>query len=143
MGGRFFVSSVIATWEIEPSGGTRQLLDHGVYGIIEHDDRLFACSWNGLLMSSDEGATWDTLPYDGAKGQFFVVDGHLCLLRASSILQVNADTGSTTPLAVDGLPFDGHSWGAAIRFGENVYLATHQGLFYRPVRDFLIPRSTD
>ena len=135
-GSRFFLSSVRALYELKQSGDMRMLRDDGAWSVIEHDGQLFVYNWNGIFVSVDDGATWRRIGPGDGKGEFFVVDGRLCILRSNSILLIDAVKGSATHLVDDGLPQDGHDWSVAVQFGNRVYVATHAGLYSKPVSEF-------
>jgi hypothetical protein len=137
-GGRFFASTVVATYEVRWDGSITRRFDEGAYDIAEFDGRLVCARFSGIHASSDGGVTWTPVGH-AEKGRFFQVGGRLCLLQAGGISLIDLDRGEITRLATEGLPNGG--WAAAAQFKDRVYVATREGLFHKPAREFFTPRK--
>ncbi len=136
VGGRFFASTVVATYEVYDDGAITRLFEPGANSMIEHDGRLIISNWNGIFASTDGGETWE--PVVGTDpGTLFEVDGRLCLRRAAGIQVIDLDEGTITTLANNGLPLMSSVFSeAAVQFGDRVYIGTREGLYSKTISDF-------
>ena len=145
IGERFFAATVRATYEILSDGRIVKVSDEGAYSMIEYDGHLYMSNWNGIFESKDGGVSWERVAYSD-RGILFVVDDQLCLQRGRSSYRVDLGAGmfsSMIALRDDGLPGTvSKSWQPIAQFGDRVYLATPEGLYYTSVTEFFRPSTT-
>jgi hypothetical protein len=139
--GRFFASVHLATLEVGWDGSITTLFDESTWDMTMYGDELVANRSSGIYRSGNGGETWELVVYVG-DGRFFEVDGRLCLIKGATLSVIDLDTSSITTLAWKGLPNTGERFRDAAQFGDRVYIATADGLFYTKVSAFFMPLST-
>lgn len=130
------------SWTLKNTG----LPNANIYPMYAKDQIIWVSSWNkGIFRSTDFGNTWVQI---GANfGQWLYIteyQNHLFLWGDPIYrFSVSKDNGNTWTLSNTGLnPQNGYIYGCAIT-GNNIFLATSDGIWKRPLSELITDVSSE
>lgn len=144
-GENFLVSLNPFTYKVTPDGSWELVFEGRIFDFIRHGDMLIGFGDDDLLVSYDDGSSWDILTSNLPLGlrpwqqKGFSLNESLLVWDAYHITQIKiSDTGlDCVSFCTEGLdPAPGKYIHRMVIGEEYVFAGTQQGLFYKPLNGF-------
>lgn len=139
----FFVATSGATYRIFTDGTWQLSYDSNLFDMFELNGHLFAITWNGLIVSNDMGASWQTIQQIGNElrlGRYRTIDRQIVGFFQDQLFRLEfLETGLTGITYLDNDGLEGEEITGIAVAGERVYISTLGGVFSRQRSEFFTP----
>ncbi len=144
-GENFLISLHPYTYKVVPDGSWDLVYEGRIFDFIRHGDKLLGFGDDDLLVSYDDGSSWEVLTSGFPLGlrpwqqKGFCLNDRLLVWDAYYITQIKlTDEGlDLVSFCTEGLdPGPGKNIHRLVMSEEYVFVGTQQGLYYKPLDDF-------
>ena len=144
-GENFLISLHPFTYKVKPDGSWELVYEGRIFDFISHDDKLLGFGDEDLLVSYDDGTTWEILTSGFPSGlrpwqqKGFSLNDRLLIWDAYDIRQIKfTDEGlDFVSFCTEGLdPGPGKYIHRLIMSEKFMFVGTQNGLYYKPLDDF-------
>ncbi|TVQ10236.1 MAG: hypothetical protein EA361_14310 [Bacteroidetes bacterium] len=142
----FIISLNPYTYKVTSQGEWTRVFDGRIFNFIPWDGKLLGFGDDDLLISDDGGESWEPLSYNLPPGyrpwqhKGFVHDNQLLIwdTYTISLLDLSGSEGHLKTFCNEGLePGPGKYIHRIVLTEEYAFVGTGQGLYYKPLEDFL------
>ncbi len=144
-GENFLISLNPFTYKVTPDGGWELVYEDRIFEFIAHGDKLIGFCDDDLIVSYDEGSSWEILTSGFPPGlrpwqqKGFSLNDRLLIWDAYDITQIKfTDEGlDVISFCTEGLdPGPGRNIHRIIMSEKNIFVGTQQGLYYKALDGF-------
>ncbi len=144
-GESFLISLNPYTYKVAPDGSWKLVFEGRIFDFIRHGDMLLGFGDDDLLVSYDDGSSWEVMTSNFPAGfkpwhqKGFSLDDRLLVWDTYNITQIKLTESGLdfVPFCTEGLdPGPGKAIHRLVFSEKHVFAGTQQGLYYKPLDVF-------